>query len=78
MAALDGITPHDAWYKKLCICHLRVFGFTAYIHVQREYGIPNPENASCWDIDRYSKAIEYLIMSCRMCCSRNVIFGYSF
>ena len=34
--ALDGMTPYEAWYgKKPSVSHLRVFGSTAYVHVQK-------------------------------------------
>jgi hypothetical protein len=38
--ALDDKTPHEVWFaKKPSLQHLRVFGFDAYVHVQRKIGL---------------------------------------
>ena len=36
-SAVEGTTPHEAWYgKKPRVEHLRVFGCAAYVHVQKD------------------------------------------
>src|SRR3954451_19059998 len=47
--AVQDATPYELWYKcKPDVCHIRLFGCTAYVHIQRDKRTPlGPHMEKC-------------------------------